>query len=164
MPRRRANAETQTGALRPEVLPPEQDRRYYSRLRGRVEGWAADHAGSAAAALILAAPDVFVFLSRLARDARVSTKDKALLGAALAYFISPLDIVPEALLGPIAYVDDLALSAYVLNHFMNRVEPAIVSDHWPGRERAKVVIQRISKAANALLGARLWTRVRRLIR
>jgi uncharacterized membrane protein YkvA (DUF1232 family) len=160
----RASGRSKSGALRPEVLPPEEDRRYYTRLRQRVERWAAGHAGSATAALLLAAPDVFVFLSRLARDARVSTKDKALLGAALAYFISPLDIVPEALLGPIAYVDDLALSAYVLNHFLNHVEPAIVSDHWPGRERAKAVIQKISKAANALLGARLWARVRRVLR
>ena len=152
-----------SGPLRPEVLPPLEDRRYYARLRKGVEAWAARHVGSTASHILLAAPDLFVLLARLARDPRVKGADKARLAAALAYFLSPMDLVPEILLGPFGYVDDVALTAYLLNHFMNHVEPSLLNEHWPGRERAKVVIQRILKQANVLLGARIWTRLRRVL-
>ena len=32
----------------------------------------------------------------------------------LSFFISPIDFLPEALLGPLGYLDDLALTCYVL--------------------------------------------------
>jgi uncharacterized membrane protein YkvA (DUF1232 family) len=83
--------------------------------------------------------------------------------AALAYFLSPMDIVPEILLGPFGYVDDVALTAWLLDHFLNHLDPSLVNEHWPGRERVKVVIQRILKHANVLLGARIWTRLRRVL-
>ena len=152
-----------TGPLRPEVLPPVEDRRYYARLRKSVEKWASRHVGSTASHILLAAPDLFVLLARLARDPRVQGADKAKLAATLAYFLSPLDLVPEMLLGPFGYVDDVALTAYLLNQFMNHVDPSLVNEHWPGRERAKVVIQRILKHASTLLGAGIWTRLRRTL-
>jgi len=152
-----------TGPLRPEVLPPVEDRRYYARLRKGVEGWAARHSGSAASQVLLAAPDMFVLLARLARDPRVRGADKAKLAATLAYFLSPMDIVPELLLGPFGYIDDVALTAWLLNHFLNHIEPSLVNEHWPGREQVKAVIQRILKHASTILGAGLWTRIRRTL-
>jgi len=60
-------------------------------------------------------------------------------------------------------VDDVALTAYLLNHFMNNVDPSLLNEHWPGRERVKVVIQRILKHASTLLGAGIWARLRRTL-
>lgn len=151
------------GPLRPEVLPPVEDRRYYARLRKSVEAWAARHVGSTASHILLAAPDMFVLLARLARDPRVKGSDKAMLVAGLAYFLSPMDIVPEILLGPFGYVDDVALAAYLLHRLMNHTDPSVLNDHWPGRERVKVVIQRVLKNVDVLLGARIWARIRRVL-
>ena len=41
-----------------------------------------------------------MLLFRLLRDARVSTANKALVGMGLAYYILPIDILPEAIVGP----------------------------------------------------------------
>jgi uncharacterized membrane protein YkvA (DUF1232 family) len=151
------------GPLRLEVLPPVEDRRFYARLRKDVEAWAARHVGSAASQVLLAAPDLFVLLARLARDPRVSRLDKAKLGAVLVYFVSPVDLVPEALLGPFGYVDDVALAALVLNHFVNRLDASLIEEHWPGRERVRVVLQRTLGLANTVLGGPLWARIRRMM-
>jgi len=149
------------GALRPEVLPPESERRYYDRLRARVHRWTRRRVGSPASTVLLAGPDLFVFLSRLVRDARVPAADKLKLGAALAYFIAPLDFLPEVLLGPVGYVDDVVLAAYVLESFVNRQPAALIRDHWPGTERAMTVIQRVLRLARTVLGGPLWDRLRR---
>ncbi len=54
------------------------------------------------------------------------------LVTAIAYFISPIDILPEAILGPIGYLDDLGIAAYVLNDLLNTVDPKIVRRNWVG--------------------------------
>jgi len=74
-----------------------------------------------------------------------------------------MDIVPEILLGPFGYVDDVALTAWLLNHFLNHIEPSVVNEHWPGREQVKAVIQRILKHVNTILGAGIWARIRRTL-
>ncbi|MDP3939477.1 MAG: YkvA family protein, partial [Deltaproteobacteria bacterium] len=149
------------GALRPEVLPPEGHRRYYDRLRSRIHGWARRRVGSPASTVLLAGPDLFVFLSRLVRDGRVPPGDKVKLAAVLAYFIAPLDILPEMLLGPFGYVDDVVLAAYILETFVNGQPPALIKDHWPGTERAMTVIQRVLRLGKTVLGGPLWRRMRR---
>src|SRR5437660_1614064 len=61
---------------------------------------------------LLLVPDVFILLWRLVNDPRVTGKDKILLGSAIAYFIFPFDLIPEAIVGPIGYLDDLVFSVY----------------------------------------------------
>ncbi len=150
-----------SGARRSRILPPEGERRFYDRLRRRVEAWTRGRAGSAAATLLLAGPDLFVLLARLTRDGRVPGPDKIKLAAALAYFIAPVDLLPELFVGPFGYVDDVALTAYVLERFVNRQDPALIEAHWPGDDRVIGVIQRVLKLAKTVLGGSLWDRLRR---
>ncbi len=152
---------TKKGALQPEVLPPEGHQRYYDRLRARIHNWTRKRVGSPASTVLLAGPDLFVFLSRLVRDGRVPSGDKVKLAAVLAYFIAPLDILPEMLLGPFGYVDDVVLAAYILETFVNGQPQALVTDHWPGTERAMTVIQRVLRLGKTVLGGTLWQRLRR---
>ena len=42
-----------------------------------------------------------------------------MLGPAVVYYISPFDLLPEALLGPIGYLDDLVFAVYVLNRLLS---------------------------------------------
>lgn len=50
-------------------------------------------------------------------------KPKGLLKIALLvllYLVSPIDILPEAMLGPLGFVDDAALLAYLIKRFLQR--------------------------------------------
>ena len=48
---------------------------------------------------LLLVPDVFILLVRLALDKDVPGSARAMIGGALAYFVLPFDLLPEAILG-----------------------------------------------------------------
>jgi uncharacterized membrane protein YkvA (DUF1232 family) len=56
------------------------------------------------------------------RRSELDRKQVALLGAALLYFVSPMDFLPDVLPG-LGYVDDLAVVAYVLKTLSSSLRP-----------------------------------------
>lgn len=75
-------------------------------------------------------------------------------------FYFPLDIIPEALVGPGGYVDDIAVAAYVLNSVINKTDAELVRRHWAGEGNVLDVIQRILKAADTMIGGSLWKKIK----
>ena len=109
-------------------------------------------AGSTGEYLLLA-PDVFVLLWRLVNDKRVDAKNKVMLGSGLAYYLFPLDIMPEAFLGPVGYLDDLVFAVYLLNRMLTDTDVAILREHWSGRDDVLETIRRVLAAADNLVGS-----------
>ena len=138
---------------------------FYQTLRRRIREWL-DGGGRSSkwAEYVLVAPDLLHLLCKLAVDPDVPMAQKARLAAVIAYFVSPIDLIPEALLGPAGYVDDVALSAYVLNSIMNAVDQRVLTRHWAGQGNLLGVIQQIVKVADRMVGAGLWARLKRLAR
>jgi uncharacterized membrane protein YkvA (DUF1232 family) len=135
---------------------------FYKKVRRQVHEWA-EGKGQAHeyAEYILLAPDLAHLLIRLTLDNRVDTKSKAKLGAALAYFVSPIDLIPEALLGPVGYVDDVAVACLALNAILNEEHNREVADeHWQGDQDLLTEIQRVLAVANEMLGSKVWNRIR----
>jgi uncharacterized membrane protein YkvA (DUF1232 family) len=113
--------------------------------------------------LLLLVPDVFILLVRLALDKDVPGSARAMIGGAIAYFILPFDLLPEAVLGPVGYLDDLVLAVAVLAQaFGGDLEP-YARKHWSGSEDLRVVMQDVTKASRAMLGQNLYDRLRRLL-
>ncbi len=138
---------------------------FYDRLRSRVERALARRGPLAAKAgrYLLLVPDVFMLLARLAMDPEVPRASRALVGGALAYFLLPADLLPEAFLGIAGTVDDLVLACAVLAHaFGGELEPH-ARRHWSGGESLRAVVGDVLGAADALLGERLYTRLRQLL-
>lgn len=104
---------------------------FYLRLRSRAEDWAHGHLGDAASELVLCVPDFFYLLVKLMGDAEVPGKNKAQIAAALAYFVSPLDVVPD-FLGGLGWLDDLYLALLVVNSLFSSVDAAVIERHWLG--------------------------------
>lgn len=138
-----------------------RERQFYRRLRKTVEIWAGGEKGSRSqfADLILAGPDLFMLLVRLSRDDRVDQVSKTKLAGAAAYFISPLDLIPELILGPPGLVDDVALSAFVLNDVLENTDPAIVREHWEGDTDVLELIRQILAVADTMVGGPIWRRL-----
>ena len=74
-------------------------------------------------------------LWRLLRDVRVPTADKLLFGFALAYVITPADLLPD-FLGFLGVVDDLYLVALALGRLLARAGDEVLLEHWDGNPRA----------------------------
>ena len=60
-------------------------------------------------------PNLFHLLIKLVIVAKSTSCRKGELGIAIAYFIAPIDFIPEGIIGPAGYVDDIAFTCYVLN-------------------------------------------------
>ncbi len=121
-----------------ELNPREQ--RFYDRLRARVvEPAATGRSGMRDVLLLL--PDLSILLMRLLRDARVPIFDKTLAVAGIAYVVSPVDVLPAFLLGPVGLLDDVFVVAACLSRLLNHVHPDVVRAHWSGQGDALEVIQ-----------------------
>ena len=139
---------------------------FYHELRGKFKAWiqsdeGKDHKWSE---YLLAAPDLFHLLCKLSIDKDVPIKEKAKLAGAIAYFVSPIDLIPEALVGPIGYVDDISLAAYVLNQIVNNTDPEVIKRHWAGEGDVLELIQRILEKADEMIGSGLWNKLKNMIK
>ena len=140
---------------------PERHEDFYQAMRGRIKTWLESKgSGFKHAQILLLAPDLFHLLTRLMLDQRIPAIEKAKLGAALAYFISPIDLIPEALLGPAGYVDDVALAAYALSRLMNAGHGEVAKELWAGDGELLDVIQQVLEVADEMVGTRLWDRIK----
>ncbi|MEA4925311.1 MAG: YkvA family protein [Syntrophomonadaceae bacterium] len=140
----------------------DQEQDFYQKLRVRFKEWMATDEGQTSkwAEYLMFAPDLFHLLCKLAIDDNVAAADKAKLAGAVVYFLSPLDFLPEVLLGPLGFADDVVLAAWVLNNMVNRIDQDIVRSHWAGDEDVLQVIQRIIAAADQMLGSGLWNKIK----
>ena len=143
---------------------------FYDRLREKILQTVEKRSGRRGAKLtedtvraLLLVPDIFILLVRLALDKEVPGSARAMIGGAIAYFILPFDLLPEAILGPAGYLDDLVLAVAVLAQaFGGDLEP-YARKHWSGSEDLRVVIRDITSTAQSLLGQKLYDRLRRLL-
>lgn len=139
---------------------------FYDRLRRRVLEAAQERGrfASATIELLLLVPDVFLLLLRLVLDPEVPPRSRSLLGGALLYFVLPMDLFPEGVVGAGGFVEDLVLAAAVLSHALSDELEPLAARHWSGPVPLRAVLRDISTAATALLGENLYARVRRVLR
>lgn len=139
---------------------------FYDRLRRRVLEAVRQRGrfATATAELLLLVPDVFMLLLRMTLDPEVPASTRSLLGGALLYFVLPLDLFPEGVVGAGGFVEDLVLAAAVLSHALGDELEPLAERHWSGPRPLRSVLRDVSAAASALLGESLYTRVRRALR
>ena len=140
--------------------------RFYDRLRHRIHDYleAKGRIATKSGEFLLMAPDFFILLWRLANDSRVNGKNKVLLGSGLAYYFFPLDIVPELILGPVGFLDDVVFGVYMLNRMLSDTSPEILREHWSGDEDVLQAIQRVLNSADNLVEGDLLGKLKKLIK
>ncbi len=106
------------------------------------------------------APDLFHLLCRLMVEKDVPVAEKVKLGMVIAYFISPLDLMPEAIFGPAGYLDDVALTVWVLHRLLNVVDPEVIRRNWAGDGDVLEVIKQVMKVADEMMGVGFWKRLK----
>ena len=154
-----------SAALEGYMATVDQQTDFYKKLRSQIDKWAeSKHAKRYRwAKYILIAPDLFHLLTRLSIDPEVPVQHKAKVVAALAYFIMPFDLLPELLVGPIGFVDDIALASYVINGIVNNVDPEIVRRHWAGKSDILILVKEVLATADKMIGKGLWHKVRQVL-
>ncbi len=135
---------------------------FYHKLRAKITKWLQKEEGASNewSKYIMWAPDLFYLLWKLSTDPAVPKAERTKVVAAVAYFISPIDLIPEAILGPFGFADDIVLAAFVLNGLVNKTDPAVVRKHWLGDEEVLGVIQNILDVADRMVGQKIWRKLK----
>ncbi len=136
---------------------------FYKKLRKEIKEWANKNLDKENkwSEYILIAPDIFHLLCKLSIDKNVPSIKKIKIVGAIAYFVSPIDLMPEGLIGPIGYLDDIALAAYILNDLINEVDPQIVRKHWAGENDILDLIKTILANADKMFGGKMWNKIKK---
>ncbi|MEN8040330.1 MAG: DUF1232 domain-containing protein [Actinomycetota bacterium] len=82
---------------------------------------------------LLLLPNVVVLLTRLLRDPRVPIRRKVFVGSVLAYVVSPVDLVPDFVVG-LGRLDDIVFVSLAIDHLMSGADAEIVREHWNGSQ------------------------------
>jgi uncharacterized membrane protein YkvA (DUF1232 family) len=64
-------------------------------------------------------------------------------------------------LGPIGYLDDIAVAAFILNDLINEVDPQIVRKYWAGEQDVLDLIKTILVNADEMIGSKMWQRIKK---
>jgi uncharacterized membrane protein YkvA (DUF1232 family) len=140
----------------------EREEKFYRKLRKNITDWLSKKTNLDFKwrEYLLLVPDIFYLMTKLVQDPEVPSSKKVMLISAIAYFISPIDLMPEAFLGPIGYLDDLGLAAYVLNDLLNSVDAQIVKKHWVGDVDILFVVKKILLNIDNIIGKGIWEKIK----
>ena len=104
--------------------------------------------------IIYLIPNFLKLLYRLLKDSRVPNAEKAVLIGAIAYVISPIDLIPD-FIPFIGEVDDLYVVSLTILRLLNRAPAEVVHEHWEGGGDIARIVGRIAQAATFILPKRV---------
>ncbi|TAA72344.1 YkvA family protein [Planococcus salinarum] len=132
-------------------LPSEDEQRdFYQKLRYKIQKWVEGKSGKSSRLLkyVLFAPDFFHLLMRLMLDNRIDSKSKSMIGAGILYFFAPVDLLPEAIMGPAGFADDVVVAVYIVNTLLNKYPKEIIESHWAGDTSLLTVVSKLAGTGN----------------
>lgn len=134
-----------------------EDRDFYQLLRLYLQSQNQQYPGVLNPLLdyILLPSDLLHLIVKLLLDETVPLREKVKVLLALLYYVSPLDLIPDMLLGPVGLVDDIAVAIYVLDSLLNTVQPETVERSWAGDRQLLFTLQRLVGAVDGMMGGSL---------
>jgi uncharacterized membrane protein YkvA (DUF1232 family) len=106
-------------------------------------------------------PNYVRLLFGLLTDRRVATIDKVLVGAAIAYIIAPVDLIPD-FIPFLGEVDDVFLLVTALQRLIANAGKSVVLQYWVGNasDLAAMNLRQVLMAASFFLPRRMRRRLR----
>jgi len=103
--------------------------------------------------ILRAGPAVLHLLISLLNHEDVSRRTKRMVAAAVGYFIFPLDLLPEAVIGPLGYVDDIMVGLILVDHLLNgenEQERDIITTLWVGTSGELEALRTVLKGVDVI--------------
>jgi uncharacterized membrane protein YkvA (DUF1232 family) len=107
-------------------------------------------------------PAYLRLLGGLLFDARVATLDKVLVIGAIAFVLSPADIIPN-MIPVLGELDDLFILTLALQHLVAHADEEVLRDHWAGdpEELTQLSVGRMMAAVSFFLPVSVRGAIRR---
>ncbi|MCF7804964.1 MAG: DUF1232 domain-containing protein [Candidatus Marinimicrobia bacterium] len=103
--------------------------------------------------IVKAGPVTLHLLISLLNHEQVSKKTKRRVSATIAYFILPFDVIPEAIVGPVGYVDDIVVALTLIDSLLNgdnEEEKQIITELWRGTSEELTALRGIIKGIDVV--------------
>ncbi len=135
---------------------------YVSMLEERVQDWLGSDEASTmpCAELYVHLPNLFRLLAGLVLDGRVPERERKALMSGIKYIVAPFDLIPEGVVGPSGYRDDLVLAAVVVERLESRLPGDVVEEHWPFDGDPFAIARTVLDAGETMVGPELCERLR----
>lgn len=104
--------------------------------------------------VVLLAPVYGMLMFHLMKDPRLTQEQRLWVDAAIAYLVSPDDVIPEpeGEFGAYGYVDDIFCCAYVATRIAEQWGWDLVEEGWTGEKSARNVSESLIARERELLG------------
>lgn len=102
--------------------------------------------------VVLLAPAYAMLMFDLLNDPRLSRQHRLLVDAAIAYLVSPDDVIPEDQVGAYGYLDDIFCCAYVANRIAEDLGWDVLEEGWTGDGSAHEVSHAVLSREREILG------------
>lgn len=139
----------------------EKEKDIYDKLRKKVGSFAQEKIKGKYGVIVdylLLLPDFVALLIRLAKDSRIPSTQKIMVGGIILYVISPIDIIPD-FIPVLGLADDLLLVVYGLNTILNEIDVNIVREHWSGSEDLLELLRNATDIAEKFLSKNVVKKV-----
>ena len=136
------------------IIPNEKEQLdFYNTLRAKLVHFLGSKKGkrNKFTQYLLFAPDLFHLLVKTMTDANVDKKSKALIGGGIAYFMLPIDLLPEGLIGFGGFMDDIVIATIIINTLINKLGPEVLDKYWSGDEQLLTVLQKVSETSDGIV-------------
>ncbi len=131
---------------------------FYHKLRGRIDTWAKEGRFQKKTGkwtdpfiqYLMVLPDLMHLMIKLLVDKGISMQVKTYILAAMAYLVSPIDIIPDFI--PVAgFADDLIVLVTILNKIINTLEVTMLEKikiYWAGDGDVFIKVKEIVAVIN----------------
>lgn len=86
-------------------------------------------------------PDLYKLLCSCLNYEEVNSDLRLSISAAIAYYVVPMDIIPETIYGPYGYIDDIYITVFVLRKIAHELGYEFLQKLWENDEDIEKVIE-----------------------
>lgn len=119
---------------------------FYDVLSDNLESYQGEYAS-----FIDHGPYLFKLLTEVLNDSKVSQDLRLEISAAIAYYVVPMDVIPEQVYGPYGYIDDIFITVYVIKKIEDVLGYEFLEHYWEGTGELKTVINECYERSREVL-------------
>jgi uncharacterized membrane protein YkvA (DUF1232 family) len=108
---------------------------FYDVLTENLESYQGEYAS-----FIDHGPLLFKLLTEVLNEKSITRDLRLDISAAIAYYVVPMDVIPEQIYGPYGYIDDIYVTVYVIKKVADVIGYELLSNLWEGKGELQSVV------------------------
>ena len=109
---------------------------FYDTLKDNLNGYEEEYDS-----FIDYGPELYKLLCSCLDYEEVNSDLRLCISAAIAYYVVPMDVIPETIYGPYGYIDDIYISVFVLRKIAHELGYEFLQELWEDDEDIENIIE-----------------------